>query len=134
VTRHGNYCTIDGNYFNGDDISENIGRIRLINTGHWVTNNYFYNLKGQNFRSPLAVMNGIPKSPLNRYNQVTDVVVAHNTWGIVNGNISGNTFRNNPVKLVALLWGAKNNTHSDNEIVNSGKLVVEVNLKLKLMY
>ena len=25
-------------------------------------------------------MNGIPKSPLNRYNQVTDVVVAHNTW------------------------------------------------------
>ncbi len=79
VTRHGNYCTIDGNYFIGDENS-NVGGIRLINTGHWVTNNYFYNLKGANFRSPLAVMNGIPKSPLNRYNQVTDVVVAHNTW------------------------------------------------------
>ena len=25
-------------------------------------------------------MNGIPKSPLNRYNQVTDVVVAYNSW------------------------------------------------------
>ena len=25
-------------------------------------------------------MNGIPKSPLNRYNQVTDVVIAFNTW------------------------------------------------------
>ena len=25
-------------------------------------------------------MNGIPKSPLNRYIQVTDVTVAHNTW------------------------------------------------------
>lgn len=79
VTRHGNYCTIDGNYFIGDG-NENVGGIRLINTGHWVTNNYFYNLKGKIFRSPLAVMNGIPKSPQNRYNQVTDVVVAHNTW------------------------------------------------------
>ena len=80
VTRHGNYCTIDGNYFIGDGENENIGGIRIINTGHWVTNNYFYKLKGKSFRSPLAVMNGIPKSPQNRYNQVTDVVVAYNTY------------------------------------------------------
>ena len=52
----------------------------MIGTGHWVINNYFYNLKGEIFRAPLAVMNGIKKSPLNRYIQVTDVVVAHNTW------------------------------------------------------
>jgi len=80
VTRHGNYCIIDGNYFIGDTASEQIGGVRLIGTGHLVTNNYFYNLKGKVFRSPLAVMNGIPKSPLNRYIQVTDVVVAHNSW------------------------------------------------------
>ncbi len=80
VTRHGNYCIIEGNYFIGDGKNENIGGIRIINTGHWVTNNYFYNIKGKNFRSALAVMNGIPKSPLNRYNQVTDVVVAYNTY------------------------------------------------------
>ncbi len=80
VTRHGNYCTVDGNYFIGDENSEQIGGVRLIGTGHTVTNNYFYNLKGKEFRSPLAVMNGIPKSPLNRYIQVTDVVVAHNSW------------------------------------------------------
>ncbi len=80
VTRHGNYCLVDGNYFIGDENSENIGGVRLIGTGHWVTNNYFYQLKGQAFRSPLAVMNGIPKSPLNRYIQVTDVVVAYNSW------------------------------------------------------
>lgn len=80
VLRHGNYCIVDGNYFIGDGRSENMGGIRIINTGHWVTNNYFYNLRGQNFRSALAIMNGIPKSPLNRYNQVTDVVVAYNTW------------------------------------------------------
>ncbi|MCI4669561.1 MAG: DUF4957 domain-containing protein [Bacteroidia bacterium] len=80
VTRHGNYCTLDGNFFIGDENNPNIGGIRLIGTGHWVVNNYFYQLKGKNFRSPLAVMNGIPKSPLNRYIQVTDVVVAHNSW------------------------------------------------------
>ena len=80
VMRHGNYCIIDGNYFIGDENSNNIGGIRIINTGHWVTNNYFYNLKGENFRSPIAVMNGIPRSPLNRYNQVTDVVIAFNSW------------------------------------------------------
>ena len=80
VTRHGNYSMIDGNYFIGDGENENYGGIRIINTGHWVVNNYFYGLKGKSFRSPLAVMNGIPKSPLNRYNQVTDVVVAYNTY------------------------------------------------------
>ncbi|MFD2917204.1 chondroitinase-B domain-containing protein [Psychroserpens luteus] len=80
VTRHGNYVTIDGNYFIGDGVNEQYGGIRIINTGHWVINNLFYKLKGKNFRSPLAVMNGIPKSPLNRYNQVTDIVVAYNTY------------------------------------------------------
>ncbi len=80
VTRHGNYCTVDGNYFIGDESTNNVGGIRLIGTGHTVTNNYFYNLSGQEFRSPLAVMNGIPKSPLNRYIQVTDVIIAYNSW------------------------------------------------------
>ena len=80
VLRHGNYATVDGNVFIGDGESEFFGGIRVINTGHWITNNYFYKLKGDMFRAPLAVMNGIPKSPLNRYNQVTDAVVAYNSW------------------------------------------------------
>jgi poly(beta-D-mannuronate) lyase len=80
VLRHGNYNTINGNVFIGNDNSKFIGGIRVINTGHWITNNYFYKLKGTEFRAPIAVMNGIPKSPLNRYNQVTDVVVAYNSW------------------------------------------------------
>jgi len=36
--------------------------------------------------------------------------------------------------MVALLWGAKNNTHSDNTIDNSGEIKVEENLKLRLLY
>ncbi|MCL4163676.1 UNVERIFIED_CONTAM: hypothetical protein GTU68_009603, partial [Idotea baltica] len=80
VTRHGNYCIIDGNYFIGDENSPYVGGVRLIGTGHWVTNNYFYNLQGETFRAPLAVMNGIKRPAINRYIQVTDVVVAYNTW------------------------------------------------------
>jgi poly(beta-D-mannuronate) lyase len=80
VLRHGNYATIDGNIFIGNDTSEFIGGVRVVNTGHWITNNYFYKIKGDAFRSALAVMNGIPKSPLNRYNQVTDAVVAYNSY------------------------------------------------------
>lgn len=80
VLRHGSFATVDGNLFIGGDESDFYGGIRVINTGHWITNNYFYKINGSEFRSPLAVMNGIPKSQLNRYRQVTDVVVAHNTW------------------------------------------------------
>lgn len=80
VMRHADYTTVDGNIFIGGDDSEFYGGIRVVNTGHWITNNYFYKIRGEEFRSPLAIMNGIPKSSLNRYKQVTDVVVAHNTW------------------------------------------------------
>jgi poly(beta-D-mannuronate) lyase len=80
VLRHGNFCTIDGNFFIGNDNNDFAGGVRLINGGHWITNNYFYKIKGNEFRSPLAIMNGVPKSPMNRYNQVTDAVVAYNTW------------------------------------------------------
>ncbi len=57
-----------------------------------------------------------------------------NSYGIVNVDISKNTFKNNPVKLVALLWGAKNNSHSDNTLIDSGEIKVEENLKLRLLY
>ncbi|MBP1839925.1 chondroitinase-B domain-containing protein [Formosa algae] len=80
VLRHGNYAKVDGNVFIGNDNSTAIGGVRVVNTGHWITNNYFYKIRGNEFRSAIAVMNGIPKSPLNRYNQVTDVVIAYNTF------------------------------------------------------
>jgi len=57
-----------------------------------------------------------------------------NTYGIINVDISNNTFKNNRVQLIAQLWGAKNNSHSNNIISNSGKIVTEENLKLKLFY
>ena len=57
-----------------------------------------------------------------------------NHRGIINVDISSNTFKNNPVKLVSVLWGAKNNSHANNTITNSGEIIVQENLKLTLVY
>jgi poly(beta-D-mannuronate) lyase len=56
------------------------------------------------------------------------------TRGIINVDIKGNTFKDNPVKLIALLWGEKNNHHSQNTTLNSGQIRVDQYLKQKLMY
>jgi poly(beta-D-mannuronate) lyase len=80
VLRHGSFTKVNGNIFIGGDESNFYGGIRVVSSGHWITNNYFYKINGEQFRSPLAIMNGIPMSPINRYKQVTDVVIAHNTW------------------------------------------------------
>ncbi len=57
-----------------------------------------------------------------------------NHRGIINVNITKNTFKNNPVQFVSILWGAKNNVASENTLSNSGQIKTEENLKLKLMY
>lgn len=80
VLRHGNYAIVDRNIFIGGDESDFYGGIRVVNSGHLITNNYFYKIKGGEFRCALAIMNGIFNTGLNRYKQVTDVVVAYNTW------------------------------------------------------
>ncbi len=79
MLRHGNYNTVDNNIFLGNG-KEGTGGVRIINKGQWVVNNFFYKCRGVDFRSPLSVMNGIPNSPANRYVQVTDAVIANNTF------------------------------------------------------
>jgi hypothetical protein len=55
-----------------------MGGIRVINnTGHWLPTIRFYKIKGEALKRN-TIMNA-PKSSLNRYNQVTDVVIAHNS-------------------------------------------------------
>jgi poly(beta-D-mannuronate) lyase len=54
--------------------------------------------------------------------------------GIVNVNITKNTFKNNPVQFVSILWGAKNNVESDNNLMNSGQIKTEENLVMTMMY
>jgi len=79
VLRHGNRNEVSGNYFIGN-MKPYTGGIRIINEGHKVFNNYFYGLRGKDFRGPLVIMNGVPNSPAHRYVQVKNVEVSFNTW------------------------------------------------------
>lgn len=77
--RHGNNNTVFNNVFMGNG-KEGTGGVRIINEGNWVVNNLFYECKGVSFRSPLAIMNGVPNSPANRYLPVKDAVVFGNSF------------------------------------------------------
>lgn len=77
--RHGDSTTINGNYFIGND-KPNTGGVRVINAHHKIYDNFFYKLAGDGFRSALAILNGVPNSPINRYYQVKDVAIANNVF------------------------------------------------------
>ncbi len=79
VLRHGNFNTIENNIFLGND-KEGTGGVRVINNGQWVVNNLLYKCRGEGFRAPLAIMNGIPNSPAFRYVAVSDAVIYGNTF------------------------------------------------------
>lgn len=76
--RHGNDCTVEGNYFIGNNVS-NSGGVRIIGENHKVFNNYFENLTGTNYRSALCMVRGKENSVLNDYFQVKNAVVVFNT-------------------------------------------------------
>ena len=69
--RHGHHTLVENNYFLGNR-KVNTGGIRIINEYQTVRNNYLYGLTGYRFRGALVIMNGVPNSPPNRYNQVVD--------------------------------------------------------------
>ena len=79
VLRHGNNNTVEENMFLGNG-KRGTGGVRIINEGNWVVNNLFYGCRGESFRSPMAIMNGVFNSPPTRYVQVKDAVLANNSF------------------------------------------------------
>lgn len=79
VLRHGHRNEVSGNSFIGNN-KPFTGGVRVINEGQRVFNNYFYGLKGKDFRGSLVIMNGVPNSVANRYHQVKDAEIMFNTW------------------------------------------------------
>ncbi len=76
--RHGNGAHVHNNFFLGEGKSGS-GGVRIIGERHRVYNNYFQDLEGTGYRSAVSVLQGVPNSPLNRYFQVKDAIVAFNT-------------------------------------------------------
>lgn len=79
VLRHGSGNVVEGNFFIGNN-KPFTGGVRVINPNQRVFNNVFYKLRGSNFRAPLALVNGVPNSLINRYYQVKDAIIEKNTF------------------------------------------------------
>jgi poly(beta-D-mannuronate) lyase len=75
--RHGHHTLVEGNYIIGNG-KPNTGGIRIINEYQTVRNNYLSGLTGHRFRGALVIMNGVPNSSPNRYNQAIEAIMENN--------------------------------------------------------
>lgn len=76
--RHGDGNLVERNVFLGKGV-EHTGGIRVINRHQTVRGNYLEGIAGDGFASALAVMNGVPNSPIHRYVQVQNALIENNT-------------------------------------------------------
>ena len=76
--RHGDNNVVERNVFLGGGL-DHTGGIRVINRGQVVRGNYMEGLRGEAFSSALAIMNGVPNSPVNRYVEVEGASIESNT-------------------------------------------------------
>ncbi|MEP9400530.1 polysaccharide lyase 6 family protein [Sphingomonas sp. VNH70] len=79
VLRHGSGNLVEDNVFLGRG-QPHTGGIRVINERQVIRNNYLEGVAGTDFTSALAVMNGVPNSPVNRYMPVRDVTIERNSF------------------------------------------------------
>jgi poly(beta-D-mannuronate) lyase len=76
--RHGNRNQVEGNWFLGGG-KFGAGGVRVIGEGHWVVNNYFAELPGDELRAAICVMAGDKNAKLSGYGPVKGAVIAFNT-------------------------------------------------------
>ena len=76
--RHGHDNVVAQNVFFGNGV-EHTGGIRVINRRQTVRDNYIEGVKGYRFGGALVVMNGVPNSPINRYDGVEDSTIESNS-------------------------------------------------------
>ncbi len=86
--RHGNDCTIKGNYFTNDESIAKMGGVRVIGERHTVQDNYIENSTGSGYTSGICLVKGVEDSELNGYYQVQNALIDGNVlvscaYGIV---------------------------------------------------
>jgi poly(beta-D-mannuronate) lyase len=72
--RHGNRCTVDGNFFIGHN-KHGSGGIRVIGEDHVIVNNYMEGIRNGGF----WITGGMENSPLNGYFRAQRCLIAFNT-------------------------------------------------------
>ncbi len=76
--RHGNGNLVEDNVFLGNG-KPHTGGIRVINRDQTIRNNYMEGLAGRSFASAIAVLNGVPGGPINRYDPVVNASITRNS-------------------------------------------------------
>ena len=138
VLRHGNHNEVSGNLFIGNN-KPHTGGIRVINPDHTIENNLMLNCAGVRFRSALGVLNGVPNSQLNRYFQVKDTKINHNSF-INCGSIVFGAGKDNERKAAPQNVLFSNNfifTHSSliyEDLNNDGGMIYQSNATNKTYY
>lgn len=77
--RHGNSCTVEGNYFLGNGVEES-GGVRIIGEDHIVRNNHFESLTGIGYKAALSLVRGQENAALSGYAQVKGALVENNVF------------------------------------------------------
>ena len=77
--RHGNGCTVEGNYFLGNNVEES-GGVRIIGEDHIVRNNHFESLTGIGYKAALSLVRGQENAALSGYAQVKGALVENNVF------------------------------------------------------
>ena len=77
--RHGNDCTVKGNYFLSGGKSD-VGGVRIIGERHTVEGNYFLQLTGTGYKSALCLVRGESNAALNGYWTVKEARVKDNIF------------------------------------------------------
>ena len=117
--RHGNGCTVEDNYFIGNDAAKT-GGVRLIGEDHIVRHNTMYGLAGDHYRAAICIVRGKENSALNEYYPVKNAKVYGNT--IVNCKqafcINYNSSSECTVAPVGV-WIAENSIYIDSSCKNN---------------
>jgi poly(beta-D-mannuronate) lyase len=126
--RHGNRCTVEGNFFFGNRLDQT-GGVRIIGEDHKIFNNYFSGLYGSSLKSALPIMNGVPNSPLNRYFQVKNALVAFNTFVDCRYTIILGAGKDSELTL-----SPENCTIANNVVLTTFKIITEEDAPINLTW
>lgn len=81
--RHGNNCTVEGNYFygfDGEGLVPESGGVRVIGENHIVRGNHFEKLSGIGYKAALSLVRGQENAALSGYAQVKNALIENNTF------------------------------------------------------
>lgn len=112
--RHGNRCTVSGNWFISGGKAE-VGGVRIIGEDHTVENNVFLNMTGSGYKSALCIVRGESDAELSGY------------WTVKNALVKGNVFENCRYGIVVNYGGRDSQDSAPENVVFEDNILYSKN-------